>query len=113
MARVSLLIPTHALPSLSYGIPERLGPAVRPGSVVAAPLSGRPRLGVVVGTEDGQSAREYVLSVADDLSLPSRLVEVCRRVCEKAAVPLPVVLRAALPPGLETGRYRVLKPDRA
>lgn len=113
VARVSLLIPTHALPSLSYGIPERLGPAVRPGSVVAAPLSGRPRLGVVVGTEDGQSAREYVLSVADDLSLPSRLVEVCRRVCEKAAVPLPVVLRAALPPGLETGRYRVLEPDRA
>lgn len=97
---------------MSYRIPEHLRPAVRPGSVVVAPLSGRPRLGVVVGTEGEQStrAREDVLSVADDLSLPSDLVEVCRRVCENAAVPLPVVLRAALPPGLDTGRYRVLKP---
>ena len=112
MARVSLLIPTHALPPLSYRIPERLGTAVRPGSVVVAPLSGRPRLGVVVGTEGEHSARarEDILSVADELSLPSRLVEVCRRICENAAVPLPVVLHATLPPGLDTGRYRVLKP---
>ena len=97
---------------MSYRIPERLATTVRPGSVVVAPLSGRPRLGVVVGTEGEQSdrAREDVLSVAGDLALPPNLVEVCRRICEKAAVPLPVVLHAALPPGLDTGRYRVLKP---
>jgi len=111
VARVSLLIPTHALPPLSYRVPERLGSAVRPGSVVVAPLSGRPRIGVVVGIEGEQSARarEDVLSVAEDLSLPPHLVEVCRRICENAAVPLPVVLQAALPPGLDTGRYRVLE----
>jgi primosomal protein N' (replication factor Y) len=110
--QVSLLIPTHALPPLSYRVPQHLRQEVRPGTVVVAPLYGRPRLGVVVGTEGGQSARvlEDVRSVAGDLSLPPDLVEVCRRVCENAAVPLPAVLRAALPPGLETGRYRVLKP---
>jgi primosomal protein N' (replication factor Y) len=97
---------------LSYRIPERLRKEVRPGTLVVAPLSGRPRLGIVVGTEGEPGARalEDIRSVADGLSLPPGLVEVCRRVCENAAVPLPVVLRAALPPGLDTSRYRVLRP---
>jgi primosomal protein N' (replication factor Y) (superfamily II helicase) len=66
----------------------------------------------VVGTESehGVRALDDIRSVADDLSLPPSLVEVCRRVSENAAVPLPVVLRAALPPGLDKSRYRVLKP---
>ena len=112
MAQVSVLIPTHAIPPLSYRIPERLRPVVRPGSVVVARLSGRSRLGVVVGTENERSALalEDIRSVADDLSLPTGIVEVCRQICENAAVPLPIVLRAALPPGLDTSRYRILRP---
>jgi len=79
---------------------------------VVAPLSGRHRLGVVVGVEnESERAREEVLALVPELSVQPELVEVCRRICENAAVPLPVVLRAALPPGIETGRYRVVKPS--
>ena len=112
--RVSLLIPTHALPPLSYRIPERLRPKVRVGSAVVAPLSGRPRLGVVLGAEKANGeqrlAREALLSVLPDLSLPRNLVGVCRRVCENTAIPLATVLRAALPTGLDSGRYRIIDP---
>jgi primosomal protein N' (replication factor Y) (superfamily II helicase) len=109
--RVSLLIPTHALPPLSYRVPERLRQEVRVGAAVVAPLSGRQRLGVVVGAEgEGDRAREDLLSVVPELSLRPELVEVCHRISENAAVPLPTVLRAALPPGIETGRYRLSKP---
>ncbi|CAA9445938.1 MAG: Helicase PriA essential for oriC/DnaA-independent DNA replication [uncultured Rubrobacteraceae bacterium] len=67
---------------------------------------------MVLGTENkGDRAREEVLSVVPDLSLRPELVEVCRRLCENSVVPLPVVLRAALPPGVETGRYRVIEPS--
>ena len=108
---MSLLIPTHALPPLSYRIPERLRQEVRVGAAVVAPLSGRQRLGVVVGVEGGgDRAREDILSVVPDLSMQPDLVEVCHRISEDAAVPLPAVLRAALPPGVETGRYRLSKP---
>jgi primosomal protein N' (replication factor Y) len=94
---------------LSYRVPEHLRTQVRPGTVVVAPLSGRPRLGVVVGTgEETGRAREDLISVTADLSLPPGLVEACRRICENAAVPLPLALRAALPTGLDVGRYRVL-----
>jgi primosomal protein N' (replication factor Y) (superfamily II helicase) len=111
-AEVSLLIPTHALPPLSYRIPERLRARVRIGTAVVAPLSGRHRLGIVVGTqEESARAREEVLSTVPDLSLQPELVELCRRICENAAVPLPTALRAALPPGVEAGRYRLLKPS--
>ena len=110
--RVSLLIPTHALPPLSYRVPERLRGRVRVGSAVVAPLSGRHRLGMVVGTEmDSARAHEEVLCIVPHLSLRPELVEVCRRICENAVVPLPVVLRSALPPGIETGRYRVSEPS--
>jgi primosomal protein N' (replication factor Y) (superfamily II helicase) len=110
-ARISLLIPTHALPPLSYRIPERFRSKVGPGTAVVAPLSGRLRLGVVLETEtDDDRAREELRDVAEDLSLPADLVEVCRWVSEIAAVPLPAVLRAALSPGLDTGRYRIVHP---
>jgi primosomal protein N' (replication factor Y) len=110
-ARVILLIPTHALPPLSYRIPEHLGSRVRAGSAVVAPLSGRLRLGIVVATgQAGYRAREELRSVAEGLSLAPDLIELCRWVSETAAVPLPVVLRAALPPGLDASRYRVLEP---
>ncbi|HET7272687.1 MAG TPA: hypothetical protein VFI90_16565, partial [Rubrobacter sp.] len=111
-ARVSLLIPTHALPPLSYRIPERLKGVVRVGTAVVAPLSGRQRMGVVVGTEkDSDRAQADVLAVVPDLSLQPELVDVCIRIGENAAVPLPSALRAALPPGIDAGRYRVVKPS--
>ena len=110
-ARVIFLIPTHALPPLSYRIPEHLGSRVRSGSAVVAPLSGRLRLGIVVATgQEGDRAREDLRAVAEELSLAPDLVELCTWVSETAAVPLPVVLRAALPPGLDASRYRVLEP---
>ena len=110
-ARVSLLIPTHALPPLSYRIPDRLRGSIRVGTAVTAPLSGRLRLGVVIATGTGDAnAREDLRDAVAGLSLPPDLVELCGWVSEAAAVPPPVVLRAALPPGLDTGRYRVLDP---
>ena len=87
---------------------------IRVGATVVVPLSGRQRLGVVIGFEgDRDLAREDVLSVAPDLSLQPDLVKVCQRISETAAVPLPTALRAALPPGIDTGHYRVLQaiPD--
>jgi primosomal protein N' (replication factor Y) (superfamily II helicase) len=111
-ARVSLLIPTHALPPLSYRIPDRLSASVRVGTAVVAPLSGRQRLGIVVGTEDeSDRASESVVSVVPDLSLQPALVQLCRWIHANTAVPLPAVLRAALPPGIEAGRYRVIVPS--
>jgi primosomal protein N' (replication factor Y) len=113
-ARICLLIPTHALPPLSYRIPDRLRGAIRVGTAVTAPLSGHLRLGVVIATGAGDAkAREDLRDVVAGLSLPPDLVELCGWVSEAAAVPLPVVLRAALPPGLNTGRYRVLDPTPA
>jgi primosomal protein N' (replication factor Y) len=111
VARVSLLIPTHALPPLSYLIPEPLKSSVHVGTAVVAPLSGHLRLGVVVATGGGDSnARENLREVISALSLPPAIVELCDCISRTAAVPLPAVLRAALPPGLNTGRYRVLDP---
>ena len=111
-ARVSLLVPTHALPPLSYRIPERLGARIRVGTAVVAPLSGRQRLGIVVGTEEqSDRAREAVVSVVPDLALQPELVRLCHWIHANAAVPLPAVLRAALPPGIEAGRYRVIEPS--
>jgi primosomal protein N' (replication factor Y) len=99
------------LPPLSYRIPDRLRGAIRVGTAVTAPLSGHLRLGVVISTGAGDAnAREDLRDVVAGLSLPPDLVELCGWVSEAAAVPLPVVLRAALPPGLNTGRYRVLDP---
>ena len=105
-------MPTHALPPLSYRIPERLGGSVRVGTTVVAPLSGRQRLGIVVGTEDeSDRASESVVSVVPDLSLQPALVQLCRWIQANTALPLPAVLRAALPPGIDAGRYRVIEPS--
>jgi primosomal protein N' (replication factor Y) len=85
--------------------------SVRVGTAVVAPLSGRLRLGIVLATDRATDhAREDLRSVAGELSLAPSVVELCTWIAETAAVPLPVVLRAALPPGLDTGRYRVLEP---
>ncbi len=109
--RVSLLIPTHALPPLSYRIPKRYRAEIGLGSAVVAPLSGRQRLGIVVGFEGEEDrAREDVLSVVPDLSPGPELLRLCLAICDTAAVPLPTVLRAALPPGIDAGRYLVLRP---
>jgi primosomal protein N' (replication factor Y) (superfamily II helicase) len=109
---VSLLIPTHALPSFSYRVPEHLGEQVRVGTAVVAPLSGYPRLGVVVALEreNGARALEDLRSIAEGLSLPAQIVDLCRWASEAVAVPLSAALRAALPPGLGSGRYRILDP---
>ena len=110
--RVCLLIPTHALPPLSYRVPARLRRRIGPGSLVVAPLSGRSRLGVVLdGEAETDRDLEDLTSVADGLSVPPDLLEVCRWVGESAAVPLPTVLRAAIPPGVDAGRYVVANPD--
>jgi primosomal protein N' (replication factor Y) len=82
------------------------------GTAVVAPLSGRQRLGIVVGTEDeSDRARESVVTVVPDLSLQPALVQLCCWIHANAAAPLPAVLRAALPPGIEAGRYRVIEPS--
>ncbi len=111
---MSLLIPTHALPLLSYKIPEHLRAGIRVGATVVVPLSGRQRLGLVIGFEgDRDLAREDVLSVVPDLSLKPEQIKVCLEISETAAVPLPTALRAALPPGIDTGHYRLIEaiPD--
>jgi primosomal protein N' (replication factor Y) (superfamily II helicase) len=110
--RVCLLIPTHALPPLSYRVPARLRRRVAPGSLVVAPLSGRSRLGVVLGGEaEPNRDLEDIVSVAEGLSVPPDLLEVCRWVGESAAVPLPTVLRAAIPPGIDAGRFVIANPE--
>jgi len=112
--RVCLLIPTHALPPFSYRVPEHLAQAVRIGSAVVAPLSGHPRLGIVVGRDDGEADKYALEDVADsvwELSISEDVVEVCRWASEAAAVPLANVLRAALPPGVNTTRYRMVSPS--
>lgn len=111
VARVCLLIPTHALPPLSYTIPAYLERNVRVGTAVIVPLSGYSRLGIVVGFEDGDGRDlEEIRAAREELSLPSKLVYVCRWVCKVSATPLATVLRAALPPGLNVSNYRVLAP---
>lgn len=110
---MALLIPTHALPPLSYVLPGRMRPVVRPGTVVVAPLSGRPRLGVVLGPDpEPGRAREEISSVQHELSVPPDLLEACQRISESYAVPLPTVLRATFPPGLDAGRLLVVRPER-
>ena len=85
--------------------------SVSVGTAVIAPLSGRLRLGIVLATERATDhAREDLRSIAEGLSLAPSLVELCTWISQTAAVPLPLVLRAALPPGLDTGRYRILRP---
>lgn len=111
-ALVSLLIPTRALPPLSYAVPGHLVGKVRVGSAVVAPLAGHGRVGIVVGfAEAGGHALKEIRSLEAALSLSESLVEVCIRVAGASAAPLSTVLRAALPPGTRTDDYRVIRPS--
>lgn len=77
-----------------------------------APLSGRSRLGVVLGPDpDPGRAREPISSAQHALSLPPDLLEACLKLSEYHAIPLPTVLRATFPPGLDSGRYRVVRRE--
>lgn len=110
-ARVCLFISSYALPLFSYSVPEKFEDRVDVGSVVVAPLSGYSRFGVVVGfDEEHERETEEIRAVHSGLSLPSSLVEVCRRIQDLATLPLSAVLRAAMPPGLNVNTYRVLNP---
>jgi primosomal protein N' (replication factor Y) len=109
-AQVSVLIPTHALPPLSYKLPEQLEEKVKVGSLVVAPLSGYSRLGVVTSIEDGERATEDLRDVFLGSELPEEVVELCRWTAEATVVPLSSVIRMALPPGMNAQRYRVLEP---
>ncbi len=111
-ARVSLLIPSHALPSFSYLVPERLAEEVRVGTAVVAPLSGYGRLGIVVGFEEaGERPLEEIRAVAGEVSLPESLVRLCLWAAGAAALPSHAVLRMALPPGLRTSAYEIHRPN--
>jgi primosomal protein N' (replication factor Y) (superfamily II helicase) len=112
--RVSLLIPSHALPSFSYLVPERFVGEVRVGTAVVAPLSGYSRLGIVVGFEEemGERPLKEIRAVAKRLSLPESLVRLCGWAAGAGALPPHAVLRMALPPGLETSTYEVRRPAR-
>ena len=108
---MSLLIPSHALPPFSYLVPRHLAEAVRVGSAVVVPLSGYGRLGVVVGFEEaGERPLKEIRAVAEAISLPESLVKLCGWVAGAAALPLPAVIRMALPPGLTTTTYEVRRP---
>jgi primosomal protein N' (replication factor Y) (superfamily II helicase) len=108
---VSLLISSHALPPLSYLVPEHLVEKVRIGSAVVAPLSGFGRLGIVVGFEEAdERPLKEMRAVVEDISLPESLVKLCGWAAGAAALPLPAVIRLALPPGLATATYEVRRP---
>jgi primosomal protein N' (replication factor Y) len=112
VVRVSLLISSHALPSLSYRVPERLLGEVRVGTAVVVTLSGYSRLGIVVRFEKVARDRslEELRDVANELSLSEDLVKLCGWTAGAAALPLHAVLRMALPPGLGTSLYEVRRP---
>jgi primosomal protein N' (replication factor Y) len=84
---------------------------VRVGTAVVAPLSGYPRLGIVVGFDEvcDRSLKE-IRAVAVGISLPESLVKLCSWAARAAALPLPTVLQLALPPGLRGSTYEVLRP---
>jgi primosomal protein N' (replication factor Y) len=108
---VSLLISSHALLPFSYLVPERLAQEIRVGTAVVAPLSGYSRLGIVVGFEQaGDRPLKKIRDVAEGISLPESLVKLCGWAAGAAALPLPAVLRMALPPGLGLSTYKVLRP---
>ncbi|MCA1730763.1 MAG: hypothetical protein LC751_15585 [Actinobacteria bacterium] len=111
VARVSLLIPSHALPPFSYLVPRHLATEVRVGTAVVAPLSGHGRLGIVVGFEEpGNRPLKEIRAVAEGISLPENLVKLCGWAAGAAALPLHAVLRMALPPGLSTSTFEVHSP---
>ena len=111
VARISLLIPSHALPPLDYLVPESLVGEIRVGAAVTAPLSGYARLGVVVGFGRGVEGRalEKIQTVLPSLALRPGIVKLCGWAAMASAQPLPSVLKTALPPGVKLS-YEVLRP---
>ena len=108
---MSLLISSHALPPFSYLVPEHLAERIRIGSAVVAPLSGFGRLGVVVGFEEaGERPLKEIRALVEGSSLPESLVRLCGWTAGAAALPIPAVIRLALPPGLATATYEVRLP---
>lgn len=112
VVRVSLLFSSHALPALSYRVPERLVGEVRVGTAVVVTLSGYSRLGIVVRFKEEARDRslEELRGVTNGLSLSEDLVKLCGWTAGAAALPLHAVLRMALPPGLRTSLYEVRRP---
>jgi primosomal protein N' (replication factor Y) len=113
VARVSLLIPSHALPPLDYSIPDDRADEIEVGTAVTVPLSGYGRLGIVVGFARGEEGRalEPIRTVVGSLSLRPEVVKLCGWAAMASAQPLPTVLKAALPPGIKLP-YEVLRPAR-
>ncbi len=97
---------------MSYRIPDRLVSRLQVGSAVIVPLSGYSRLGFVVELTDSESERELqeIKQLASSLSLSPGLVDLCRWISTNTALPLPVMLRNALPPGLKIDLYRIANP---
>lgn len=97
---------------MSYWVPEALVGLVQAGTAVVVPLSGYSRLGIVLEVVEREASRslEEVQRVESGTSLGPELVGLCRWISENTAVPLPVMLRNALPPGLRGGLYRVVSP---
>ena len=109
---MSLLIPSHALPSLTYRVPERFAKEVRVGTAVVAPLSAYSRVGIIVGFEraPGERSLEEIRAVVGEISLPKNLVKLCSWAAKASALSLHGVLRMALPPGLDLSLYVVRHP---
>ena len=110
VARVSLLIPSHALPPFSYLVPENLAREIRIGTAVVASLSGYSRLGIVVGFEEaaGDRSPKKIRATLKEFSLPEGLVKLCGWAAGAAALPLhatlqPIVMRSAIPPPIGHG----------
>ena len=84
---------------------------VQVGTAVVAPLSGYPQLGIVVGFEEvcDRSLKE-IQAVVPGIALRESLVKLCSWAAKAAALPLPAVLRMALPPGLRISTYEILRP---
>lgn len=97
---------------MSYRVPDRLASSLHVGSAVIVPLSGYSRLGFVVELTDSEPRRELkeIKQTASGLSISPGLVELCRWSSASTALPLAVVLRNALPPGLKIDLYRVSNP---
>ncbi|MGI8649518.1 MAG: hypothetical protein ACR2KW_03940 [Rubrobacter sp.] len=102
------MLRTHALPPLSYLVPEDLSGTVKVGSVVVAPLSGRGRLGVVAGFDEESDRAKEPLRTAANFSLTPEVVALCERIARDTSSSFASVLACALPPGISTDHYRIL-----
>jgi primosomal protein N' (replication factor Y) len=110
IAHVALAIPVAKV--FSYSVPPRLEPFVEPFVRARVPFRQRVVSGVIVGTEEGESAGlKEILEITDFLPL---LDEGLAALAEWAAVyyatPLGVVLKYALPTALQIETFLLLNP---